>query len=80
MSVVCKVMESILKDNILGYLQQHHWFHGSQHGFLPGRSTQTAHLAYLPCWYTEMLVLMLTFVIWILGRQYYIIILKIFVR
>ena len=50
-SVVHKVMESILKDKILEHLQQHHWFRDLQHGFLPGRSTQTAHLAYLPRWY-----------------------------
>ena len=28
-SVVCKVMESILKENIREHLQQHHWFHES---------------------------------------------------
>ena len=49
-SLVCKVIESILKGNILEHLQQHHWFHDSQHGFLLGRSTQSAHLVYVPRW------------------------------
>ena len=46
-SVVCKVMESILKGNILEHLLQHHWFHDSQQGFLLGHSTQITHLAYV---------------------------------
>ena len=46
-SVVCKVLESIIKDAIMEYLEQHKLINVSQHGFLPGRSCLTNLLAYL---------------------------------
>ena len=36
-SVVCKVLESIIKDAIMDYLEQHKLIEVSQHGFLLGR-------------------------------------------
>ena len=46
-SVVCKVLESIIKDAIMEHLEQHKLLEVSQHGFLPGRSCLTNLLAYL---------------------------------
>ena len=40
-SVVCKVLESIIKDAIMEHLEQHKLLEVSQHGFLPGRSCMT---------------------------------------
>ena len=37
-SVVCKVMESILKDNIMNHLTSNNLISHMQHGFMPGRS------------------------------------------
>ena len=46
-SVVCKVLESIIKDAIMEHLEQHKLLAVSQHGFLLGRSCLTNLLAYL---------------------------------
>ena len=46
-SVVCKVLESIIKDAIMEHLEQHKLLEVSQHGHLPGRSCLTNLLAYL---------------------------------
>ena len=46
-SIVCKVLESIIKDAIMEHLEQHKLINVSQHGFLPGRSCLTNMLAYL---------------------------------
>ena len=46
-SVVCKLLESIIKDAIMEHLEQHKLIKVSQHGFLPGRSCLTNMLAYL---------------------------------
>ena len=40
-SVVCKVMERIVKDNIVEHLNEHNIIKGSQHGFTRGRSCLT---------------------------------------
>lgn len=40
-SVICKVMESILKDSILGHLDKFSLISDSQHGFSKGRSCLT---------------------------------------
>ena len=46
-SVVCKLLESIIKDAIMEHLEQHKLLEVSQRGFLPGRSCLTNLLAYL---------------------------------
>ena len=46
-SIVCKVMESILRDAIVEFLAQHELLWLSQHGFLRRRSTLTNLLEYL---------------------------------
>jgi Reverse transcriptase (RNA-dependent DNA polymerase)/Endonuclease-reverse transcriptase len=46
-SLVCKIMESILKDNILSHLDKHQLLRDSQHGFTKGRSCLTALLEFL---------------------------------
>ena len=46
-SVVCKLLESIIKDAIMEHLEKHKLINISQHGFLPGRSCLTNLLAYL---------------------------------
>ena len=40
-SVVCNVLESIIKDAIMEHLEQHKLIEVSQHGFIPGRSCLT---------------------------------------
>ena len=40
-SIVCKVMESIIKDDILAYMVSNKLLTNLQHGFLPGKSCQS---------------------------------------
>src|SRR6218665_2764881 len=40
-SVVCKVMERIVKDNVVEHLNEYNVIKGSQHGFTTGRSCLT---------------------------------------
>ena len=46
-SVVCKVMESVIKDCVLNYLLDNGLLNLSQHGFLPSRSCVTNLLSFL---------------------------------
>ena len=45
--VLCKLMEKIIKSTLQTYLLENELLYYTQHGFLPGRSTQTALLEYL---------------------------------
>ena len=40
-SVIGKLLESIVKDNIIGHLEKHHLLYDSQHGFRGGKSCLT---------------------------------------
>ena len=40
-SIVCKILESIIKDAMLGHLNKFSLIRGSQHGFTTGRSCLT---------------------------------------
>src|SRR5579864_8235140 len=46
-SIVCKIMESILKDVIVGHLEKHELIRDSQYGFTQGRSCLTNLLEFL---------------------------------
>ena len=46
-SVPCKILESIIKDNIMNHLQTHNLISRTQHGFMPGRSCTSNLLEYL---------------------------------
>ena len=46
-SIVCKILESVMKDSIFEHLEQHNLIKGTQHGFLSGRSCLTNLLMYL---------------------------------
>lgn len=46
-SLICKIMESILKDNILAHLDKHSLINDSQHGFSKGRSCLTNLLVFM---------------------------------
>jgi hypothetical protein len=46
-SVVCKVLERIIKDRLVIHFEQHQLMHSSQHGFTKGRSCLTNLLTYL---------------------------------
>ena len=46
-SVVCKIMESVIKDTIVAHLSASNIIAPSQHGFMPGRSCLTNLLEYL---------------------------------
>ena len=45
-SVICKLMESIIKDEIIKHLNIFKWINGSQHGFTKGRSCLTNFLKF----------------------------------
>ena len=45
--VLCKVMESLLRDAIVQHLEKHSLLRSSQHGFMSGRSTLSNLLEYL---------------------------------
>lgn len=49
-SVVGKVMESIIRDNIIEHMMKHNLFTDDQHGFVPGRSCVTQLLEVLNRW------------------------------
>ena len=49
-SVVCKIMESIIRDKIMYHLVQNHLLTKYQHGFVKGRSCVTQILAVLDKW------------------------------
>ena len=53
-SVVGKLMESIVRDNIVDHMMENTLFVDAQHGFVPGRSCMTQLLVVLKTW-TEML-------------------------
>ena len=52
-SVVCKLLESIIRDQILGYLNQT-VLTNAQHGFVQGRSCVTNLLEVLEHWTSSM--------------------------
>ena len=53
-SVVCKVMESIIRDQIMQYLIRNNFLTPCQHGFVNGRSCITQLLECLDIW-TDMM-------------------------
>ena len=46
-SIICKIMESIIKDKIVEHLQKFNLLNDSQHGFMKGKSCLTNLLEYL---------------------------------
>ena len=46
-SVICKVLESVLKDAIVSHLKRHRLLNKTQHGFVSGRSCLTNLLTFL---------------------------------
>ena len=46
-SIVCKILESLLRDHIVDYLQCNNLFSSKQYGFVPGRSTSLQLLSML---------------------------------
>ncbi|KAJ3652272.1 hypothetical protein Zmor_018251 [Zophobas morio] len=52
-SVVSKIMESIIYDQLIKYLIDHHLIPNEQHGFLPGKSIQSNLLTCLSVWTRE---------------------------
>jgi hypothetical protein len=45
-SIICKLMESIIKDDLLTYLRKNELIYSKQYGFMPRRSTNTQLLRY----------------------------------
>ena len=45
--VICKIMESLIRDHLVLHLANNHLLRTSQHGFMSGRSTLTNLLEYL---------------------------------
>ena len=45
-SVVCKLLESLLRDHMVDFLEKHNLLKDTQHGFLRGRSCLTNLLEY----------------------------------
>ena len=48
-SIICKIMESIIKDDLMPYVCNNNITTSLQHGFLPGRSCQSNLLIMLNC-------------------------------
>ena len=46
-SIPCKIMESIVKDSLMAYLEENSLMNPSQHGFMPGKSCATNLLEFL---------------------------------
>ena len=53
-SVICKVLESVVRNSIVTHMIKHKLFNDKQHGFVPGRSCITQLLLVLDKW-TELL-------------------------
>ena len=53
-AVCCKMMKSIIRDNIMTHMTKYNLFCDEQHGFVPGRSCMTQLLVTLDDW-TELL-------------------------
>ena len=49
-SILCKIMELIMKDHLLKYLKNSNILSNKQYGFLPGRSTVLQLLNVLDLW------------------------------
>ena len=49
-SVVCKVLESIVGERVMGHLTANNLLSGCQHGFVSGRSCTTSLLSTLETW------------------------------
>nr|VZI20893.1 unnamed protein product [Spirometra erinaceieuropaei] len=49
-SICCKIMEKIIKQQLMQFLEQNHWLSDSQHGFRKGRSCVTNLLYCLEHW------------------------------
>ena len=48
--VICKVMESVIRDKMFDYLFSNNLLANEQHGFMPGRSCVTQLLTALQSW------------------------------
>ncbi len=53
-SIICKIMESIIRDSVMSYMNVNQMFSDDQHGFRPGRSCVTQLLEIVEVW-TSML-------------------------
>ena len=45
-SIICKIMESIIKDDLLTYFNRNKLIYSKQYGFMPKRSTNSQLLRY----------------------------------
>ena len=48
--ILCKVMESIIRDKMMSYFEEHNYLSQFQHGFIPHRSCTTNLLATIDSW------------------------------
>jgi hypothetical protein len=46
-SVCCKMLESLIRDQLMHHLESNNLIEGSQHGFVPGRSCATNLIEYM---------------------------------
>ena len=49
-SIICKVMESLIRDHVIEHMTSNHLLSDYQHGFIHGRSCSTNLLAVLDAW------------------------------
>ena len=49
-SIICKIMESIVRDQVVGHMASNNLFSDAQHGFISGRSCSTNLIAVLDKW------------------------------
>ncbi len=52
--VACKVMECVIRDNLLSFLNENHLISPHQHGFVSGKSTVTQLIECLNSWYKSL--------------------------
>ena len=49
-SVICKMMEAIIRDHIIDYMVSKNYIADEQHGFVPGRECMTNLLQAMDDW------------------------------
>ena len=49
-SIICKLMESIVRDKIVGYMMENNLISNKQHGFIPNRNCTSNLLTCLEHW------------------------------
>jgi len=55
-SIICKLMESIIRDHIMNFFFENSYFSNKQYGFIKGRSTVLQLLKIMDDWTTQLAI------------------------